>query len=325
MVAPAAGPTLGGWLVTSVSWHWLFLVNLPIGAAVVVAGVQLLPNIGHRERRPFDLGGLVLGSAGLTIAILGLAQGNDWGWRSPATVLCLTVGAASLLGFVRHELGTDHPLIDVRMFSNRPFRLAMTVLLFVVGAAFARLVFVPLQLQSLQGYTALRVGTIFIAPAVCTAVGMSIGGRAVDRVGPRRPIMIGCAVMATSLLMCSRLTLGTSIWVLVALLSAQGVGMGLTMAPGMVAGISEMPDRLIAQASAVRSLTTQVAGALAVAVLGTVVGAAMGDDPTPTQAQHAFNAAFLVAGCGVLVALVVASRLPRVATAAPAELTLALD
>ena len=184
MVAPAIGPTLGGWLVTSVSWHWLFLVNVPIGAAALVAGLRLLPDVGPRDRRPFDVAGLVLGSAGLTVAVFGVAQGTAWGWTSPAIVLCLVLGLGSLALFVRHELRTPHPLIDVRMFSERSFRLAMGVLVFVMGANFARLVFVPLQLESLRGFTALRVGMMFIVPAIFTAVGMSLGGRLVDRVGP---------------------------------------------------------------------------------------------------------------------------------------------
>ncbi len=322
MVAPAVGPTLGGWLVTSVSWHWLFLVNVPIGAVALLAGLRLLPDIGHREQRPFDLAGLVLGSAGLTIAVLGVSEGGAWGWTSPATMLCLTVGIGSLAMFARHELRTEHPLIEVRMFAERTFRLAMLVLVFVMGANFARMVFVPLQLEGLRGFSAFRVGTMFIVPAIFTAVGMSLGGRLVDRVGPRRPIVVGCAGMVVALFCFSRLALDTPIWVIVGLLSVQGIGMGLTTAPGMVAGISELPARLVSQGSAIRSLTTQVAGALSVAVLGSVVVAGMGSDPSPQQAQDAYNSAFLVAALAVLVALALATRLPgrrfAVAASAPA-------
>jgi len=310
MVAPAIGPTLGGWLVTSVSWHWLFLINVPIGAAALVAGIRLLPDIGHREHRPFDLAGLVFGSAGLTIAVLGAAQGNAWGWSSPATVLCLSVGAGSLVLFVRHELRTEHPLIETRMFAQSSFRLAMGAFIFIMGAQYARLVFVPLQLESLRGFTALRVGMMFFVPAIFTAIGMSLGGRLVDRVGPRRPIMLGCVGMLVALLSFSRLTLTTPVWVIVALLSVQGLSMGLTSAPTMVAGVSDLPARLVSQGTAVRSLISQVAGALAVAVLGSVVATGMGSDPTPQQAQDAYNSAFLLASAGVLVALVLASRLP---------------
>jgi MFS family permease len=199
--------------------------------------------------------------------------------------------------------------------------------LLVVGAAFARLVFVPLQLESLRGFSALRVGTMFIAPAISTAIGMNLGGRMVDRFGPRRPIMAGCAAMFVSLALCARFTLDTPIWLFVTLLCAQGFGMGLTAAPGMVAGIHDLPERLFPQASAVRSLTGQLAGALAVAVFGTIVATVMGDDPTPAHAQEAYNSAFLAASLGMIVALMLATRLPSqpISAAAPPEALLAIE
>ena len=201
MVAPAIGPTLGGWLVTSVSWHWLFLINVPIGVVALVAGIRLLPDIGHRERRPFDLPGLLFGGVGLAAAVVGVAQGTAWGWRSPATILCIVGGLGCLTVFTRHELRSDHPLIELRMFEQRAFRLAIGAFVFVMGAEYARLVFVPLQLEGLRGFTAMKVGMMFFVPAVFTAVGMSLGGRLVDRVGPaadhdrlrrhdRRPVVL---------------------------------------------------------------------------------------------------------------------------------------
>ena len=118
LVGPALGPTLGGWLATSVSWHWLFLINVPIGAVAVVVGVWLIPNIGHRERRRFDVGGLILGSGGLSLLVLGLSEGNLWGWTSAATVTCLALGVGALVGFVPHELRADQPMLELRMFDR---------------------------------------------------------------------------------------------------------------------------------------------------------------------------------------------------------------
>jgi EmrB/QacA subfamily drug resistance transporter len=310
MVAPAIGPTLGGWLVTSVSWHWMFLINVPIGIAALVAGLRLLPDAGYRERRPFDAPGLVLGGLGLAGVVLGIGQATTWGWTSVATMLCIGGGLASLAAFAGHELRTDHPLIELRMFEQRAFRLAMGAFVFVMGAQFARLVFVPLQLESLRGFSAMKVGLMFFVPAVVTAVGMSLGGRLVDRVGPRRPIVLGCIGMIAALACFSRLTLTTPVWVIVALLSAHGISMGLTMSPLMVAGLGELPPRLVSQGSAVRSLISQMSGALAVAILGVVVSTQLGTDPSPAEAQDAYNLVFLLAAGGAVVALALASRLP---------------
>lgn len=317
MVAPAVGPTVGGWLVTSVSWHWLFLINVPIGAVAVVAGSRLLPLTGHREARPFDLAGLVLGTGGLTIGVLGISQATLWGWTAPSTLACTGGGLVLLAAFTFHELRSAHPLIELRMLSEQRFRLAMGAMVFVTGANFARLVFIPLQLESLRGFTAFRVGTMFFVPAIVMAIGMSIGGRLVDRIGPRRPIIIGCTAMFIAMLGFSQLTLTTPIWVVVAFMSMQGFGMGVSMSPMMVAGLSDLPARLVAQGSAVRSLTTQVSGALAVAVLGAVVSWNMGSDPTPQQAQHAYNSAFMWAAGGLLISVFLAFRFPKSLVAAP--------
>jgi predicted MFS family arabinose efflux permease len=220
-------------------------------------------------------------------------------------------GAILLSLFIRHELRTSQPLLELRMFGQRSFRLAMITLSFIMAAQYARLVFVPLQLESLRGWSAMKVGLMFFVPAVTTAVGMALGGRMVDRIGPRTPVMAGCAGMVVAMGSFARLTLTTPAWVIVVLLSVQGFSMGLTMSPAMVAGLSDLPARLVAQGSAMRSLVTQVSGAVSVAVLGAVVTSRMGIAPSPEHAQAAYNAAFFVAACGVLVALVVASRLPR--------------
>ena len=114
----------------------------------------------------------------------------------------------------------------------------------------------------------------------------------------------------------------------VGLLSVQGFGMGLTMSPTMVAGLGDLPPRLVSQGSAVRSLITQMSGAVSVAVLGAVVTSQMGTDPSPQQAQSAYNLAFLVAACGVAIALVVSIRLPSTAAdhdGIPAEVLVAAE
>ncbi|NLD78000.1 MAG: multidrug efflux MFS transporter [Acidimicrobiales bacterium] len=310
MVAPAVGPTVGGWLVTSVSWHWMFLINLPVGLLTLAAALRFLPTVGHRSRASLDTTGLLLGSGGLSIAILGLSQANSWGWASPATIGCIGLGLLALAAFVRHELSTPAPMIELRMFENRSFRTAMAVMLFLYIAQYGRLVYLPLQLEGLRGETALAVGLLFMPAGVCTAVAMSIGGRLVDARGPRLPVMVGCAVMFVSMTGFSLLTLTTPMLLIAVLMSIQGVGFGMVMAPAMVAGLSDLPPHLIGQGSAVRSLLGQCAGALSVAFLGAVVSGAAGGSPTVQQSQDAYNLAFTVATACIAVGFLLARRLP---------------
>jgi len=311
MAAPAVGPTLGGWLVTSVSWHWLFLINGPIGVVTLIAGLRLLPDAGHRSRERFDAVGLALGSGGLTLLVLGLSEANEWRWTSPATLICIAGGLGSLAGFVAHELRVEHPLIELRMFSDRTFRLAMAALVFVYIAHFGRLVFIPLQLEGLRDETALTVGLLFLPAGIVGGLAMGLGGRIVDRAGPRPPIVAGCVVMAVAAVGFATLRLDTPLWLIGLYLCLNGFGMGVLTAPAMIAGISGLPARLVSQGTAVRSLLGQVAGALSVAILGAIIAAGAGPEASAEQSQRSYNAAFIVAAIGVGFALVLAARLPR--------------
>ena len=311
MVVPAAGPTLGGWLVTSVSWHWLFLINLPLGVICVIVGMRLLPTTVERRRTRLDVVGLAVGSVALSLLVLGLSQGNQWGWRSGWTLGCLTVGVLGAWIFIRHETTTPVPLLDLRMLEHRAFRLTMIIMLFVQISQFGRLVYLALELGELRGYTPLRVGVMFMPAALCTGVSMQIGGRLTDRVGPRVPILLGLGIVGVATFSLGWLTLSTPAWVIVAILCLQGFGTGFTNAPVMVAGISQLPKVLLSQASALRTLIQQVSGAFAVATLGAIVAFRLGANPSVTHAQASYNTAFLVGSVGVVIAWLIAYRLPR--------------
>jgi DHA2 family multidrug resistance protein len=311
MAGPAVGPTLGGYLVTAVSWHWLFLVNVPVGVVGFVMGSRLLQDSGHRLRRPLDGFGLALGAGGLSLALLGITQSTHWGWGSVRTLGAVVAGTAMLVSFALHEVRIPQPIVELRMFRNATFSIAMTVAFFSSVAQYTRLVFVPLELEGLRGYTALRVGVLLIPAALATAVAMPIGGRIVDRLGARIPITVGCTMMGSALLLMSRLTIHAPIGALVVLLCLQGFGMGLSTAPATVAAMNSLEASFLAQGSALRSLTNQVAGAVAVAVLSTLVAHRMGASPSIQRQQSAYNSAFLVAAAGVAVSALLALRLPR--------------
>ncbi|MEA3217865.1 MAG: hypothetical protein QOJ19_4021 [Acidimicrobiia bacterium] len=310
MTAPAIGPTLGGWLVTAVSWHWLFLINVPIGAVGLLLGLRWLPQVGHYERRRFDALGLALGGSGLALVVLGLSEANGWGWASPSAVICILSGVVLLALFIPHELRNAAPLIDLSIFRRGAFSLAMGATFFITCAQFTRLVFIPLELESVRGYSALAVGILLGPSAIVTALAMTIGGRLVDSIGSRLPVMFGISTMAVAVFALGNLTLTTPLWVIGALLCLQGLGMGIGMSPLMVAGMSDLPPNQVARGSAVRSLTNQISGAFAVAALGALVAARMGTATTPTHAVASYNSAFIASSLSLLIALALASRLP---------------
>jgi EmrB/QacA subfamily drug resistance transporter len=320
-LGPALGPSIGGLVVEKVSWHWLFFINVPVGVIALVAGLRLLPDTGPRVQAPFDVTGLLLGSGGLTLTVVALSQGNDWGWRSPSIITSSTAGLAGLAGFVAYELQTPHPIIQIRLFSQRQFRLAMGALLFITMAQFGRLIFIPLQLESLRGYTPLYVGVLLIPPAIVSMGVTLLGGRLADQVGVRRPIMIGCTLAFLAMVGMARLALDTPIPVILGLLILQSIGMGLVSAPAVVAGMRDLPPELVPHGTALRSLNGQIAGAVAIALLGAVVSIRMGSGPSPAHAQAAYNAGFVIAAIGAALAFVLAARLPKGPAASTPEPT----
>ena len=306
MMTPAIGPTAGGVLLDAFSWHWIFLVNLPLGLVAVLVGAWKLPATGYSERRPFDKVGWVLGTFGLVLAVLAVSEGARWGWTSYGTVITFVVGVVMLGWFTVHELRTPHPMLEMRMFSERQFSLSMSVLFLVTAAQFGRLVFIPLELQALRGYTPLEVGLLLLPPAGFSMAAAWTSGRIVDRYGARTPVIIGCSIVAVSLLCMGTLSLDTPTALIQVYLIAQSLGMGLVSTPAMVAGLSNLAPQLVARGTALRALGGNVSGAVAVALLGSIVATRLGSDPSDTHAQASYNTAFLVAAGGALLALVLA-------------------
>jgi EmrB/QacA subfamily drug resistance transporter len=311
MTAPAIGPTLGGFLVTAVSWHWLFLPNVPLGLAGAIAGRRLLVESPRRPRSPLDAVGLLLGASGLALFLLTMAQSRRWGWSEPITVICMTTSIVLLGSFAAHALRAEHPLLDLRLVRKPVFGASLVVLALVTVPQYARSVFVPLQFQDLRGYTALKVGVMLTPSAVMTALSMAVGGRLVDRMGARVPATAGCVLMLVGTAGNAFLTVTTPVAWITASLAVQGLGVGMVMIPITVVGLNALHDDALPQASTLRSLTNQAGAATAVAFLFALVNARLASATTVGGSQHAYNTPFQVSIVALVLAIAVSLRLPR--------------
>lgn len=311
MAGPAFGPVVGGYLVTSASWHWLFLVNLPIGMIGMVAAGWLLRDAGYREARPLDAAGLAQVTAALVLWLLAFAQAGDWGWQSPATVGLLAGGAVLFGVFIRREGHVPHPAIDVRMFQVGLFSHTMVIIAMLVVVQFGILVFLPLQLQTVHGLTALHVGTLLMPMAAGAALTFFLGGRLTDRIGPRLPAVAGSLLLAMSAWMLGHLRIDSHLAVVEVAVVLQGLGFGFAMVPSTVAGMNALPHRFVAQAAAVRQLNVRVAASFGIAILAAIVAMRMGAvSPAGPHAigaetaEAAYNTVFLIiAGIGAVAAV----------------------
>jgi EmrB/QacA subfamily drug resistance transporter len=311
MGSPAIGPTLGGWLADIVAWNWLFLVNVPIGVATLVVGATRMPRVARGAVGRFDVAGFITGSIGLGLLVLGLSEGTRWGWGSLATIGCLGGGVILLVAFVLWELRVRAPMLDLSGVRLVTFSLTFAISFVVVGTSYVRMVFVPLELVGVGGYTTFAVGLSLAPAAIATAVGVSIGGRICDRIGPRSPIIVGVVVVFAAGLLTAAVGFRSPLWVLVSVLSIQGFGVGLHQAPVTVAAMSSLPSRLVGQGSTLRTLGGNVSGAMFVAGLGAVLSVVTPTDPSTAELRSAFEAVFWVSSVLVAPGIVMAWYLRR--------------
>jgi DHA2 family multidrug resistance protein len=315
MAAPAVGPVLGGFLVTTVDWRALFLINVPIGMVGVPAAAKLLRDIGARDSRPLDLMGLVTSAVGLVLVLLALSEAPTWGWGSVPFVTAMIVGTALLGYWVVRSLHIRAPLIELRMFAIPAFTLTMVIVWLVTISQFARLVFIPLEFETLRGSSALSVGLMLTPAALGVAMTMPIGGRLADRIGARVPVTIGLAITAFSFWPLGHLDVDTRPEAVATWLFIGGFGVGLSMMPNTVIAMNSVHGKYVAQASAVRSLNRQVAASLGTAILASILASHIGEigshagKPTP-HAIAGYNDLFLIAMYITIVACVCALWLP---------------
>jgi EmrB/QacA subfamily drug resistance transporter len=271
IVAPAVGPTLGGYLVEYVDWRLIFFINVPVGILGVIAAVMLLPRFGPTPVGRFDLLGFLSVATGLVCLLLALTEGQKWGWTSYSIMILLTVGVLSLALFVVIELEVERPLLNVRVFKHWAFTNSLMLVSVLSIGLFAVLFYIPLLLQQARGLGAFDTGLLLLPQALVMAVIMPTAGLLYDKIGPRWPAAIGLAIVALGTYMLTGVTLESStehvVWVLV----LRAVGMGLAMMPIMTGGLSAVPPDQVDGASAFNNVVQRTSSALGLAGLTSLV------------------------------------------------------
>lgn len=317
MAGPALGPPIGGVLVTQASWRWIFGALVPIAVLALALAVRLLRDPGHREHRPLDRVGWLLAFAGIGLVVVGARQAPDWGLLAPATLVTVLGGAVVLGALAMRSRRIEHPIIEPRLFTVPLYVLSLVMVWLITVVLYARLNFLPVELQVVRGISAQQTGLILIPSALGLALTMATGGWLADRVGARLPTMVGLSVLSVTTWQLATLTPTTPLSWLVVVLLLQGLGSGLMRIPVNVTGMNALANRDITQGAALRSLNRQVAGALAVAVLAALLTVQLGEiAPEVTtaaevaEAQAAYNSLFRVAFGFVLAALAASVFMP---------------
>jgi EmrB/QacA subfamily drug resistance transporter len=308
-MAPALGPVLGGFLVTTLTWRWVFFVNLPLGIAAVTFGALFLDRIGAENPGRFDLPGFVLGGSGLGLLMYGVSAGPIHSWSSPPVVAACLVGAVLLAVFVAVELRTTRPMVDLRLLSGRLFRSTNGVMFLAAAAFLGTLYLVPLYFQDARGLTALQSGLSTFPEAIGVMIGAQFASRLIyPRIGPRRHITGGLLGIALCMVALTKVDVTTNLWALRGLMFVLGWMMAQVMVPNQAASFAMISQESMGRASTFFNTMRQVGSAVGVAVLSTVligVGSASGSgggSGAPPD-MHAYHLAFFAAALFALAAM----------------------
>ncbi len=271
-MALAIGPVIGGFLTEDVSWRAIFFINPPI--AVVAVAVTLFATRETRDEtvpRRIDFAGIAAITVALTALVLALVEGNTWHWGSTRVIVLLALAAISIASFVPIELRSRAPMIDFSFFRSRSFAGANIVGFVVSFAMLAQFFFMALYMQNFLHYSPLQAGARFLPSTLVIIVMGPIAGRLTDRVGPRPLITAGMLLVASALLIQSRVTVHTGYGLLLPGFVLMGIGMGLVMSPMSTAAMNAIDRTKAGVASGVLAMSRMVGGTFGVAVMGALV------------------------------------------------------
>jgi DHA2 family multidrug resistance protein len=272
VLAPAFGPTLGGWLTDQYSWPWIFYINVPIGVINVMLVSKFVEDPPYLIRRKGDIDwlGLALMVVGLGALQLMLESGERNDWFESAYVIRLgIIAVAGLLLFVWRELTTEHPAVDLRILRNVSFASA-TALGGILGVALMGSLFLlPLFLQNLLGYPAMKSGLAMMPRSLAMAVIMPIGGRFYNRLGPRALVGAGLVVTGLSFWQLSHLTTQVGFYDILWPQIWQGVGFSLIFVALSTAALATIAKPEVTAATGLYNVSRQVFGSVGIAVAAT--------------------------------------------------------
>lgn len=271
LVAPALGPTVGGYLVEYVSWRWIFTINIPIGIIGIVLAFFFLPEFERVKTDKLDVGGAITSAVMLFSLLLALSEAGVWGWTSESIVLLLYLSLVSFALFVYIELTSKSPLLNLRIFKSRTFTMANITTAVTTVGLFSGVFYVPLFLQDVQGMGAFDTGLLMLPGALVSGVLMPVVGKLYDRIGPRPLAIFGIISLAYTTFLLHGINADTSSGTVVYWMILRGVGMSFAAVAAQAASLDSISESEVGGASAISNIISRIAGAFGIAVLSTIL------------------------------------------------------
>ena len=282
MLGPIGGPILGGWLIDSASWHWIFLINVPLGVGAIIYSIVVLPKDRPVPSESFDFFGMLLLSPGLALFLYGVSSlpGEQGDFTAPKVWATGLAGIALMVAFVFHSFRPEHPLLDLRLFRDRNLTVSTITMFMFAGAFFGGLLLVPTFFQQIHGESTLNAGLLVAPQGIGAMLTMPIAGALVDRVPVGRIVPVGLLLIVAGMFPMTQVSETTSYGVIIGALFVMGLGMGATMMPLFTSALRTLTNHEVARGSTLLNITQQIASSVGVAVLSVILTNQLKDSPT---------------------------------------------
>lgn len=272
LLGPIGGPILGGWLIEAASWHWIFLINVPIGASAIVYAQLALPKDNPEPSESFDFIGMLMLSPGLALFLYGVSSLPDTGTITAAEVwVPMLIGAILVISFVFYSFKPKHPLLDLRLFRNRQLTIAViSLFVFVIAFMGAGLLF-PSYFLQVRGESTLNAGLLMAPQGIGAMLTMPIAGALADKIPVGRTVPFAMALIAAGFFTFTQVDTDTSYLQLCGSLFVMGLGMGGTMMPIMTSALRTLTHHETARGSTLVNILQQIGGSIGAAVMSVIL------------------------------------------------------
>jgi len=266
MFGPAIGPTLSGFIIDSLSWHWLFFLVIPLVVLSLVFGFAFLRNVSDITKPKVDWISILLSTVGFGGIVYGFSTAGEVSWSEQEVIWSITAGGVALLLFIWRQLTVKEPMMDLRVFKYPMFALTTTLMIVMTMTLFSTTMILPLYMQKALMMTAFTAGLTLMPGGIVNGIMSPVSGKLFDKFGPKVLIIPGLVLTAISLFLISNMGLQTSKGMLITLHVILMIGISMIMMPAQTTGLNQLPRKLYSHGTAILNTLQQVAGAIGIAL-----------------------------------------------------------